>query len=350
MIYGHGGDIYTHKPDLDFSVNVNPLGPPEGVVRAAKQGAERMAAYPDSRCRMLREKLSLKQDIAEDHYIFGNGAADLIYRLALAEKPGRALIPIPAFSEYEQALKTVGCKITYYETKPESCFCIDEHFLNELDGQYDMVLLCSPTNPSGQMIGKELLMEIAKICEDRRIRLVLDECFIGFLENADELSMLRETERYPHLFLLRAFTKIYAMPGMRLGYGITGNKNFLKKMKEKQIPWSLNSIGAFAGEIMFRDKEYIQKTRSLILSERERMYTEAKKLPAFRAYYPYANFLLLKIQNPDVTSFDAFERCIKNNLMIRDCSSFQCLDGEFIRFCIMMPEDNTRLLEVLRKI
>ena len=95
MIYGHGGDIYTHKPDLDFSVNVNPLGPPEDVVRAAKQGAERMAAYPDSRCRMLREKLSLKQGIAEDHYIFGNGAADLIYRLALAEKPGRALIPPP---------------------------------------------------------------------------------------------------------------------------------------------------------------------------------------------------------------------------------------------------------------
>ena len=154
MIYGHGGDIYTHKPDLDFSVNVNPLGPPEGVVRAAKQGAERMAAYPDSRCRMLREKLSLKQGIAEDHYIFGNGAADLIYRLALAEKPGRALIPIPAFSEYEQALKTVECGITYYETKPESCFCIDEHFPKELDAQYDMVFLCSPTNPSGQVIGK----------------------------------------------------------------------------------------------------------------------------------------------------------------------------------------------------
>ena len=136
MIYGHGGDIYTHKPDLDFSVNVNPLGPPEGV----------------GRCRMLREKLSLRQGIAEDHYIFGNGAADLIYRLALAEKPGRALIPIPAFSEYEQALKTVGCKITYYETKPESCFCIDEHFLKELKAQYDMVFLCSPTNPSGQAV------------------------------------------------------------------------------------------------------------------------------------------------------------------------------------------------------
>ena len=150
--------------------------------------------------------------------------------------------------------------------------------------------------------------------------------------------------------VLRGVSKFFAAPGLRLGYGITGNRTFLEKMKEKQIPWSLNSIGAFAGEIMFRDQEYISRTRSLILPERDRMYREIKKLSSFKPYFPYANFLLLRILKPDVTSFDVFELCIKNNLMIRDCSSFQCLDGEFIRFCIMMPEDNSRLLEVLKTI
>ena len=148
----------------------------------------------------------------------------------------------------------------------------------------------------------------------------------------------------------RGVLKFLVAPGMCLGYGVRGKRAFLEKMKEKQIPWSLNSIGAFAGEIMFQDQEYISRTRSLILSERDRMYREIEKLPAFKSYFPYANFLLLKIQKPDVTSFDVFELCIKNNLMIRDCSSFQCLDGEFIRFCIMMPEDNSRLLEVLRTV
>ena len=174
--------------------------------------------------------------------------------------------------------------------------------------------------------------------------------FSGSAPDISAVTAIPFTRTYPNLMVLRGVSKFFAAPGMRLGYGVTGNRAFLEKMKEKQIPWSLNSIGAFAGEIMFQDQEYISRTRSLILSERDRMYREIEKLPAFKSYFPYANFLLLKIQKPDVTSFDVFELCIKNNLMIRDCSSFQCLDGEFIRFCIMMPEDNSRLLEVLRTV
>ena len=343
MIYGHGGDIYTHKPDLDFSVNVNPLGPPEGVVRAAKQGAERMAAYPDSRCRMLREKLSLKQGIAEDHYVFGNGAADLIYRLALAEKPGRALIPVPAFSEYEQALKTVGCGITYYETKPESCFCVDEHFLNELDGQYDMVFLCSPTNPSGQAIGKELLMEIVKICEDRGIRLVLDECFIGFLENADERSMLRETERYPHLFLLRAFTKIYAMPGMRLGYGVSSDRDLLERMGEAGQPWSVSVPAQMAGLAALDEDDYVSEARRLVRVEREFLEAELAGM-GIDFISSDANFILIH------EGADLFNRLRSGGILIRDCANYPGLGRGWYRIAVRTREENARLLSAIREI
>ena len=147
--------------------------------------------------------------------------------------------------------------------------------------------------------------------------------------------------------VLRGVSKFFAAPGMRFGYGITGNAEFLRAMKEKQIPWSLNSIGASAGEEMFKDQEYISRTRRLILSERERMYRAVSQMPDYKTYEPYANFLLVKIVKDGITSYDVFERCIKAGLMIRDCSSFQCLDGEFIRFCIMMPEANTRLLHEL---
>ena len=317
MIYGHGGDIYTHKPDLDFSVNVNPLGPPEGVVRAAKQGAERMAAYPDSRCRMLREKLSLKQGIAEDHYIFGNGAADLIYRLALAEKPGRALIPIPAFSEYEQALKTVGCKITYYETKPESCFCIDEHFLKELKAQYDMVFLCSPTNPSGQVI--------------------------GFLENADERSMLGETEQHPHLFLLRAFTKIYAMPGMRLGYGVSSDRDLLERMEEAGQPWSVSVPAQMAGLAALDEDDYVSEARRLVRVEREFLEAELAGM-GIDFISSDANFILIH------EGADLFNRLRSGGILIRDCANYPGLGQGWYRIAVRTREENARLLSAIKEI
>ena len=194
------------------------------------------------------------------------------------------------------------------------------------------------------------MKKILSFCREKDIFVMVDETYAEFAPDISAVTAIPFTRMYPNLMVLRGVSKFFAAPGMRLGYGVTGNRAFLEKMKEKQIPWSLNSIGAFAGEIMFQDQEYISRTRSLILSERDRMYREIEKLPAFKSYFPYANFLLLKIQKPDVTSFDVFELCIKNNLMIRDCSSFQCLDGEFIRFCIMMPEDNSRLLEVLRTV
>ena len=138
-----------------------------------------------------------------------------------------------------------------------------------------------------------------------------------------------------NLMILRGVSKFYAAPGLRLGYGVTSNQAFLDTLKEHQNPWSLNSLGAYAGVRMLQDKDFIQKTRSLILSERERILNE---LNSFR----YAKTL-----RDDLTSFDIFDRAIRQGMMIRDCSSFEGLPGEYIRFCIMLPEDNTRLLHCL---
>ena len=148
--------------------------------------------------------------------------------------------------------------------------------------------------------------------------------------------------------VLRGVSKFFAAPGMRLGYGITGNKELLSKIKNRQIPWSINSLGAFAGGLLVQDKDYISRTRQLILKEREKLYQELLKLSSFKVFPAFANFLLLKIIKPGLTASNVFEACIRQNLMIRDCSSFQCLDGEFVRFCIMLPEHNEQLLNVLK--
>ena len=141
-----------------------------------------------------------------------------------------------------------------------------------------------------------------------------------------------------------------AAPGLRFGYGITSNKAFLESLLAHQNPWSLNSIGAYAGELMLNDQEYIQRTRDLICTERDRMMYSLSQMSGVKVYDAYANFILVKIIKEGISSFDVFEACIREKMMIRDCSSFESLDGEYIRFCIMNPEDNKRLIEVLKYI
>ena len=175
MQYAHGGDIYTYKNLLDFSINVNPLGPADAVVEAAARSLQRIGEYPDSRSRELRNALAEKKGLEAERFVIGNGAADLLFSLVLAEKPQKAMIVIPAFSEYEQALKTVGCEILYHEVKKENNFRLGTDLTEKITSELDFLFLCSPSNPAGQAVEKEFLIKIAEKCEKERVRLVLDE-------------------------------------------------------------------------------------------------------------------------------------------------------------------------------
>ena len=343
MKYGHGGDIYTYRNMLDFSVNINPLGPPKRVTEAAKRGVALMAAYPDSQCRKLREKLARKQNIPEDNYIFGNGAAELIYTLVLAERPERALIPVPAFSEYEQALETVGCEIIYHKTKENNFFCIDESFLDELDESLDIVFLCSPVNPSGHVINKELIQRTAERCEDLGIRLVLDECFVEFLPEPQEHSMISQAGRFHRLFILRAFTKIYAMPGLRLGYGISSDSELLETMGRMRQPWSVSIPAQEAGAAALDEDDYVMKARQLVAGEREYLESELYKMGM--KYIPSdINFILL------YTESNLFDAMKDRGILIRNCENYRGLGKGWYRIAVRTHEENSSLVNALRDI
>lgn len=139
MQYAHGGDIYTYKNLLDFSINVNPLGPADAVVEAAARSLQRIGEYPDSQSRELRNALAEKKGLAAEQFVIGNGAADLLFSLVLAEKPQKAMIVIPAFSEYEQALKTVGCEILYHEVKKENNFRLGTDLTEKITSELDFL-------------------------------------------------------------------------------------------------------------------------------------------------------------------------------------------------------------------
>lgn len=353
----HGSDIekiceyYNLKKEdiINFGANVNPLGLSETVQKTLASHLNVLSSYPDRGYTSLRSVISGYCGIPADFILPGNGSSELISLLIEVCAPRHTLILGPTYSEYSRELSFSGSTQDYYHLREEQDFIPDtEDLCRTLDsGAYDLLILCNPNNPTSTAILRDDMEQLLTFCASRDIFVMIDETYVEFAPDISAVTAVPLTAKFDNLCVLRGVSKFFAAPGLRLGYAVTGNQALLKKMKDKQIPWSLNSIGAFAGELLFQDEEYIRATRELILSERDRMYAALSEMPAFKVYSPYANFLLLKILRKEMTAFDVFENCIKNGLMIRDCSSFQCLDGEFVRFCIMMPEDNSRLLKVL---
>lgn len=354
----HGSDIekicdYYHldrKDIVKFGANVNPLGLSPRVKAAISEHLDLLSSYPDRAYTSLRETLSVYCGIPADFILPGNGSSELIALLIEARSPKRTLILGPTYSEYSRELALSGSTQEYYHLREETDFRLDvDDLCRTLKEGFDFLILCNPNNPTSSAILTGDMERLLTFCSNHDIFVMIDETYVEFAPDIEMVTAVPLTERFSNLMVLRGVSKFFAAPGMRFGYGITGNADFLKRMREKQIPWSLNSIGAFAGEELFKDKEYIRTTRELILTERSRMFRAVSQMPDYKAFEPYANFILVKIIREGVTSFDIFERCIRNGLMIRDCSSFQCLDGEYIRFCIMLPDDNTKLLNTLEK-
>lgn len=356
----HGSDIekiceYYHlkKEDIiNFGANVNPLGLSASVKAALASHLDILSSYPDREYTSLRDVLSAYCRIPSDYILPGNGSSELISLLIDALSPKHTLILGPTYSEYSRELSFSGSTQEYYHLKEEQDFRLDADDLCTVlaKGNYDLLIICNPNNPTSSAILHDDMEKLLCFCADHGVFVMIDETYVEFAPDIEAVTAVPFTQRFTNLCVLRGVSKFFAAPGMRLGYAVTGNPDFLRKMKEKQIPWSLNSAGAYAGELLFQDQDYIDRTRQLILTERGRMYDALSQLASFKVFQPYANFLLLKILKEEKTAFDVFETCIKNGLMIRDCSSFQCLDGEFVRFCIMMPEDNSRLLKVLEKV
>ena len=355
----HGSDIekicevYQLKSEeiVKFGANVNPLGLSEHVKEQLAGRLDILSSYPDRDYTSLRSTISEYCNIPAEFILPGNGSSELIALLIQERNPKHTLILGPTYSEYARELSFSGSTQEYYHLREEDNFVLNvDDLCHTLEGKYDFLILCNPNNPTSSAIKVNDLRRIVSFCNERNIFVMIDETYVEFAPDINEITAISLTREFQNLMVLRGVSKFFAAPGMRLGYGITGNMDFLAKMREKQTPWSLNSLGAFAGEIMLQDEDYIKETRNLILSERDRMIRELRDTDTYKIYPAYANFILLRILKNGLTSYDVFEACIRQGMMIRDCSSFQCLDGEFVRFCIMMPEDNSRLVKVLKSL
>lgn len=352
----HGSDLekieaaYGIKKEniISFSANVNPLGISYRLRESLMEHLDVITSYPD------REYTSLRKCIADytgtdyRNILVGNGSTELISLVIQIQHPKKALIVGPTYSEYEREVSLGGGRSHYFRLKETDDFRLNPDELNEtLSHDIDLLVLCNPNNPTSSQTDRNSMRRILDACKEKGIFVMVDETYVEFSEAANQITAIPLTEYYNNIIILRGIAKFFAAPGLRLGYAICGNRQLLKEIDSKKNPWTINSLAAVAGEMMFQDEKYIQDTKALITAERQRICKILDNCPAVRYYPPHGNFVLVRILRDDITSMDLFEAAIRQGLMIRDCSTFPFLDNKYIRFCFMNPADNDALLKVL---
>ena len=349
----HGGNIYKFQREgkndiLDYSSNINPLGVPQKFINIAKESFNKLVNYPDPYYIDLRKKIAEFNSLDLSNIIVGNGATEILFLYLKALKPKKVLILAPCFAEYERALKSVSAEINYFELKESDNFYPDiENLKKEIEtNSYDLLLFCNPNNPTGQFIKLEDIRVVVEACENKNTKIFVDEAFIEFIENWHEKTV--SLFKNKNIFIMRAFTKFFAIPGLRLGYGIGFDDEILNKMWDEKEPWTVNTLANLAGLVMLDDKEYIEKSEKWILEEKKFMYKELSEFQYLKAYKTECNFILLKIQN--ISSASLRDKMIEKNILIRDASNFKFLDYHFVRLAIKDRESNIKVLEALADI
>ena len=347
MKYTHGGDIYTTAYRLDFSANICPFGANDAVRQAAIRGMEMVTAYPDSQCRKLRQQIAEAYALRPEWVTAGNGAADVLFSLVLAEKPAKGMILAPAFQEYEQALRSVGSEVIVWERKPEQDFVLGDAFIERLEQELkaglDMVFFCTPDNPSGALISKDLLLKALELCDRYYARMVVDESFWEFAFDRAAETMLPYIEKSKSLFLLRSFTKMYGIPGLRLGYGLCSDADLLERMEEVRQPWSVSIPAQEAGIAALNETDWCRQVRSYVAEQRNWLAGEIKQLGC-NVYPSSANYLLFYLDK------ELMEPLKRKGILIRDCSNYRGLTKGYYRIAVKMKEENEQLIDAMQDV
>lgn len=369
MEYQHGGDIYSREIELDYSANINPLGLPPGVRRALAQCVEGPAfsLYPDSACRALRQALERHHKIPAEYIICGNGAADLIFGLAAALRPGRGLVLSPTFTEYEQAMRAAGARVDHLLLDEKKGFVPDIEAIcglirkgKEKGEPYDMAFICNPNNPTGVPLKKEEVEELAGECQTAGVLLVVDECFCDFMEEREACSVIPALERFKNLFVLKAFTKLYAMAGLRLGYGLSSDVTLLEALTRVRQPWSVSGPAQKAGEAALKEEAYVKAARALIGRERQWLKAQLEDM-GFRVYDSRANYLFFRHLPESGTGKRTagkaavpggwlYHRLLEQKILIRSCGNYPGLDSSYYRICVRTRAENEVLADRIRKV
>ena len=342
----HGGDVYRNQVELDFSVNINPFGIPDGVKRALMDAIEVCTQYPDTQVAALRNAMAKKNSISPDCLLFGNGASELFVAIIHAKKPKTVLIPVPSFFGYQSAAACEDCQICYYYMKKENAFTLTEDFIHTLTAQIethnapDLIFLANPNNPTGSCIQQTVLFQLLSLCEAHNITLVIDECFLEFTTHIDE-SLVSKAVQSPHLIVVRAFTKIYGIPGVRLGY-LVASKETVSQLKKQLPEWNVSLLAQYAGVAALKETDFVQRTVAYVKKQRDYLIKQLRAL-SISVWPSEADYLLLQSDQ------DLYHMLLQKKILIRDCSNYEGLCQGYYRIAVKKEEENKRLIEAVKE-
>ncbi len=343
----HGGRVYEaarhwgiepHEV-LDFSANINPLGPPQGVVSAITNALTPISlrVYPDADnfVRAIADRFRLMAD----EIVVGSGAASLIFAVMHALLPRRVLILEPAFLEYSRASAAVNAQITTALLSEVSAFTPDFASLARAvkERQFDLVILNSPHNPTGALYPRDALLSLIRAAEEHNAAVLLDEAFIDY---ASQGSLVSLAATKSHLIVLRSLTKFYAIPGIRIGYAVS-NAKLAAKIKVQIDPWSVSTVALEAGCAALAEDEFGAESRRINAIAREE-FEGALRGIGLEVLPSAANFLLTKL--PYGSGRDLQDWLESERILIRRCDSLHGLGEAFIRLAVRSSSDNIRLV------
>lgn len=343
----HGGNIYGNEIEYDFSVNLNPLGPPDAVREALAAALNHVEEYPDPEYRELRRGLANYRQLAEEQLVLGNGASELIPGIIRALAPKTCMVTAPCYSGYETALKAAApsCQIHRIFLREEDDFTLPENICREIAHvKPDLLILTNPNNPNGKRISANRLREIAGACRGAGTVLLMDECFLA-LSGGDVDSLIHRIgeEGMPPTVVLRAFTKTFAIPGVRLGYAVCSGS--LATRIQRELPeWNLSVFAQYAGLAALEPSGYIAASVEMIAQEREYLTAELKKL-GLRVFPSDANYILFQSRDREL-----HRKLLDKAILIRDCRGYHGLTAGFYRTAVRTHRENTALLRCLRNI
>ena len=334
----HGGDIYRNQVNMDFSVNTNPFGMPASVEAALKDAIRHVTEYPDPKASALYLAVADRLLVPKEWLCFGNGASEIFLAIVHALRPKKILLPVPSFYGYVHAGEAAGSEMVSYRLEEEKDFLLQEDFFDHITEEIDLIFLANPNNPTGRTIDHEYSIRVLEQCKKKHVTVVMDECFIEFA--GEERSFYKYLREFDNLIIVRAFTKTYAIPGVRLGYLLCSNSKLCGKIQMQLPEWNLSSFAQAAGIAAAREDDYVRESVAYVKDERIRLTSELRNM-GIKAFDSEANYILIHSEVP------LYDRLLDKKILIRDCSNFAGLERGYYRIAVRTREENDKLVKAI---
>ena len=328
----HGGDIYNNEVIYDLSVNINPFGPPESARQAVSSAMNRLVCYPEYDKAGLKTAAAECYGVSADNIICGNGVSELLTAIGRICRNKRVLIPVPCYTGYEKAFREND--IVFHYLKREENFLIGNFIAESMeDTGAEAVIFGNPANPSGGLADRDVLIKLIDWAKKNGILFIIDESFIELSDIGEHGSIIDIIYNYDNLIILRSVTKAYAVPGVRLGFAISSNKELLKQIERELSEWNISVFAEETGRAIFADplrEKYLEDSGRLILRLRRELEEHLQK--AGIDHIPSeSNFVLLN------TDRDLYNELLEKKILIRDCRNVRGLGANWYRIAVKEP-------------